>query len=131
MKHKGKKKEAQYSEFYKETTYFLLLCSKEDADFFAVPDKERKMDDYVRLMVIAMALDFKGPMMRVLSEAEDRKRDKEVLDRLEQLKGDTATIAAWIDDFIDKIRNDDLKEIVLQHWNERREDFEKNGNLPL
>ena len=82
-------------------------------------------------MVIAMALDFKGPMMRVLSEAEDRKRDKEVLDRLEQLKGDTATIAAWIDDFIGKITDDDLKEIVLQHWNERREDFEKNGNLPL
>lgn len=24
-------------------------------------------------MVIAMALDFKGPMMRVLSEAEDQK----------------------------------------------------------
>lgn len=70
-------------------------------------------------------------MMRVLSEAEDRKRDKEVLDRLEQLKGDTATIAAWIDDFIGKITDDDLKEIVLQHWNERREDFEKNGNLPL
>lgn len=130
MKHKGKNDELFKTQREREIGYFLFMCGEEDANFFSVPDRKRKTDDYVRLMLIALVFNLPAPMMRILKEAEEKKRDKEVLKRMEELKDDRAVIVGWVDEFVEKIRNEEVKEIALQYWNEKKENFEKNGEFP-
>lgn len=131
MKHKGKNDALFKTKYEREIGYFLFMCGEEDANFFSVPDKKRKTDDYVRLMLIAVAFNLNAPMLRILREAEDRKRDKEVLKRLEELKDDRAVIVGWVDEFVEKIRNEEVKEIALQYWKEKKENFGNSGSFPM
>lgn len=131
MKHKGKNDELFKTKYEREIGYFLFMCGEEDANFFSVPDKKRKTDDYVRLMLIAVAFNLPAPMMRILREAEDRKRAEEVLKRLEELKDDRAVIVGWVDEFVEKIRNEEVKEIALQYWKEKKENFGNSESFPI
>lgn len=113
MKNKGPEREDLREKQKNDTIYFLCLCGKKDREFLRIPDRERKTDDYVRLMCISLIFGFHYPAMRLLRESEDQKRVKAVLARLSEIESDYGLLRGWIHlsvkfrfpDFADWLRN--------------------------
>lgn len=84
---KGIKNKSVYKEMMeRDTTYFLFLCGKSEKDFFILPDKHRKAEDYVRLMIISFSLGLNGAMLTLLNEVERKRRLDEISDCFEKIK---------------------------------------------
>ena len=113
--------------FEKEIMVFFEMCGEEDRKFWGIPDKQRKTDDYVRLLIIPVALGLRFPMVRILGEAEKRKREESVMERFGEMEKEEKLVVGWIEDFIAKIENPIYKETVESIWKEKKERIEKEG----
>ena len=106
-------------EWEADITRFLMLCSKEDAQFMSLPKNKRKAEDYVRLMVITLTFGFRCAFMRILGEAEHCKVN--IFGELGDVMKDRVRICGWIEEFIAAIPHDDLREIVRDEWEKMRD----------
>lgn len=124
---KNKGKTSWKSRFDREIMLFLSMCRHDDSNFLNLPDKERKTEDYVRLIVISLALNLKSPMIRLLGEAERWKREEEIINYLEKIGNNCEIIIEWVDKFVNRIEKQILKQVAEEIWSAKKEDFVKNG----
>jgi len=120
MKNKGPEREDLKEKQKNDAIWFLCLCGEKDREFLRIPDRERKTDDYVRLMCISLIFGFHYPAMRLLRESEDQKRVKAVLARLSEVEGDYGLLASWMDSFISEIQIPGLRRLAAECWNETK-----------
>lgn len=111
----------------KDMEIFFVLCGEEDRKFFLYPEKAASTDEYVRLFTIAAVFAFRGPMFRTIKQAEALNLDDRVFCRLKEIGRDYSRISGWMEDFIDKIEDEEMKRTAKEFWSERRRAFEKSG----
>ena len=111
-------KRSDKEEWEKDITLFLMLCSKKDALFLSIPECERKGEDYVRLMMIALVFGFRCAFMRILGEAERCHAD--IMGIVAEAVRDYDRVSGWIEEFVEAIPDKEVRELVQKEWERKR-----------
>lgn len=104
-------------EWDNEILTFLTLCSPEDAAFMSTPAGERRVEDYVRLMTLALVFGFRRVSMRVLQEAEEKGAD--IFPALERAEKDFPLVSGWVDAFIANVQDGELRGLLRGEWEKK------------
>lgn len=113
--------------FDEEAEIFLALCGEEDREFFSLPPRKRKPEDYARLSTVAAVLRLRGAVMKIIKTAETARRTNAVMKALEAEGKKYENICRWTEDFIVKIEDADLRRETEAMWRKKKADFEARG----
>lgn len=122
MKDKIQLTEEQEQNINNQFTNFLFLCSKEDARFFDLPRGERTAEQYARFICIGFTLGLYGVVVKLLADCEKKPHRKDFIGKvfayLDSLGFETAD--GWINCFIGKIQDAELKKYAAEVWQEKK-----------
>lgn len=108
--------------FEQEVTQFFILCSKDDVRLLVKRYNEKNLQEYVRLASIAMLYGYRRIVLKIAQTVE--KDFDKFLSGFDILNGNFALLEKWVTDFIDRIDDNDIKNLTLEYWQERKAKFD-------
>ncbi len=117
--------EVFYANYEDEMACFIMLCNERDINFLDIPKRKRKTEDYVRLMCIALTFQWKGVFLKLVSESDNR--TDEICKCLEQSLKNPPLIRKWIDDFVGRIQDAQIRKLAEDFVAEKYAEIESRN----
>lgn len=113
------------NDYENEIAAFLLMCTPKDINFLSIPDSERTAKDYVRLMYIAIALQSRSTLLRIIREIEDCNRMDDIDDYVQTIPNIHNQAKIWVDEFIEDIPLPPIKTFVKKAWQKQVRQYKR------
>lgn len=108
----------------KDITYFLCMCTKEDAKLLISDPKEKTIEDFGRLLCLGLAFNMRGVFLSVFAQYEKVGDIENLLDFIKTITFEQTK--KWVEDFLAKIDNPTLKECAKSIWQGKKKHLSEN-----
>ncbi len=100
-------KENLFEKLQNELIGFMHMCSQEDLNLLICEPKEKTIDDFARLFCLGVVFDLRGVFLKMVCQYE--------------------TIGKWVNEFLEKIPLEKIKECAYELWEYKKNNIIKNG----
>ena len=118
-------KENLFEKLQNELIGFMHMCSKEDLNLLICQPKEKTIDDFARFFCLGVVFDLRGVFLKIVCQYETLGNVQKLLDYIDALKFET--IDKWVNEFLEKIPLEEIKDCAYELWEVKKNNIMKNG----
>lgn len=114
----------------KDKIKFLFICPDEDQKILLKAPEEKTIEDFARLICLAMVFELKGAYFNLYSELKQIDKFDEAFDYIDLL--DFETVEKWVEDFFEKANSIEIQVFLKPIWVDKKkiiQDRMKDGGF--
>lgn len=108
-----------------EIMQFMFLASNRDRHMLIGDYKKENIPEYVRLASIAMVFGYRRLFLKITATAEADFKD--FMGGFDILNGNFNLLDNWINEFIERIKVDEVRKISREFWEEKKTTIDKDN----
>lgn len=102
--------------YAQELGIFGIMSDKKDLKFILLPDRERSIEDYIRMLCITKIFGFYRIFKKLVYESGEKLT--KICTKILRLKYNKKVFIKWMTDYIDGVEDADLKAWAAESWEE-------------